>query len=33
MISVVQELKKSGELQRKLGHFAVVDKVAAPVNA
>lgn len=33
MISVVQELKKSGELQRKLGDFAVVDKVAAPVDA
>ena len=33
MVSVVQELKKSGELQRKLGDFAVVDKVAAPVDA
>ncbi|MCH7693706.1 MAG: LysR family transcriptional regulator [Proteobacteria bacterium] len=33
MVSVVQELQKSGELQRKLGDFAVVDKVAAPVDA
>ncbi|MFQ5467833.1 MAG: LysR substrate-binding domain-containing protein [Kiloniellaceae bacterium] len=29
MVSVVQELQKSGELQRKLGDFAVVEKVVA----